>query len=129
MTERTIPSDRRLPWRFESRLAASGTGRQRAGVDPKRKLCIMSPYPMGRLQLRALAYNLANFLRTLALPAEMESRSLTTLREKVVKIGAKAIAHTRFSVFQMAEADVLRDLFRRILEAIDELQPRELARC
>jgi Transposase DDE domain group 1 len=52
----------------------------------------MSPYPMGRLQLHALAYNLANFLRTLALPAEMESRSLTTLREKVVKIGAKAIA-------------------------------------
>jgi len=84
---------------------------------------------MGRLQLRALAYNVANFLRTLALLAEMESRSLTTLREKVVKIGAKAIAHTRFRVLQMAEADVLRDLFRRILEAIDELQPRELARC
>jgi hypothetical protein len=42
-----------------------------------------------RLQLHALAYNLANVLRTLALPGEVERSSLTTLREKVVKIGAK----------------------------------------
>ena len=32
-----------------------------------------------RLQLHALAYNLANFLRTLALPQEVEHWSLTTL--------------------------------------------------
>ncbi len=42
-----------------------------------------------RLQLHALAYNLANFMRTLALPKEVEHWSLTTLREKLVKIGAK----------------------------------------
>ena len=35
-----------------------------------------------RLQLHALAYNLANFMRTLALPKEVEHWSLTTLREK-----------------------------------------------
>jgi DNA-binding NarL/FixJ family response regulator len=40
-----------------------------------------------RLQLHALAYNLANFMRTLALPKEVEHWSLTTLREKLVKIG------------------------------------------
>jgi hypothetical protein len=34
-----------------------------------------------RLQLHALAYNMANFLRTLALPDEIERWSLTTLRE------------------------------------------------
>jgi Transposase DDE domain group 1 len=34
-----------------------------------------------RLHLHALAYNLANFLRTLALPADVEHWSLTTLRE------------------------------------------------
>jgi hypothetical protein len=38
-----------------------------------------------RLQLHALAYILANFLRTLALPADVEHWSLTTLREKLVK--------------------------------------------
>ncbi len=33
-----------------------------------------------RLQLHALAYNFANFMRTLALPKEVEHWSLTTLR-------------------------------------------------
>jgi hypothetical protein len=37
-----------------------------------------------RLQLHTLAYNLANFLRTLALPDPVERWSLTSLREKVV---------------------------------------------
>jgi len=48
-----------------------------------------------RLQLHALAYNLANFLRTLALPTAIADWSLTSLREKVVKIGAKVVAHGR----------------------------------
>jgi hypothetical protein len=82
-----------------------------------------------RLQLHALAYNLANFLRTLALPDEMEGWSLTTVREKVVKIGAKVITHARYAVFQMAEVAVPRDLFRRILDMIDDLRPREPAPC
>jgi hypothetical protein len=51
------------------------------------------------------------------------------LREKVVKIGAKVIAHARYTVFQMAEVAVPRELFRRILGLIDELRPRQVARC
>jgi hypothetical protein len=43
-----------------------------------------------RLQLHALAYNLANFMRTLALPEEVEHWSLTTLRQKLVKVGASS---------------------------------------
>jgi hypothetical protein len=82
-----------------------------------------------RLQLHALAYNLANFFRTLVLPDEVEQWSLTTLREKVVKIGAKVIAHARYTVFQMAEVAVPRELFRRILDLIDDLRPRQVARC
>jgi len=82
-----------------------------------------------RLQLYALAYNVANFLRTLALPSEMERWSLMSLREKVVKIGAKVIAHARYTVFQMAEVAVPRDLFRRVLEMIEGLRPRQIARC
>jgi hypothetical protein len=82
-----------------------------------------------RLQLHALAYNLANFLRTLALPDQIERWSLTSLREKVVKIGAKVITHARYSVFQMAEVAVPRDLFRRVLAMIDSLRPQRVARC
>jgi Transposase DDE domain group 1 len=82
-----------------------------------------------RLQLHALAYNLANFFRTLVLPDEVERWSLTTLREKMVKIGAKVIAHARYTVFQMAEVAVPRDLFGCILAMIDDLRPRPVARC
>ena len=82
-----------------------------------------------RLQLHALAYNLANFFRTLVLPDEVERWSLTTLREKVVKIGAKVVAHARYTVFQMAEAVVPRNLFRRILDLIEDLRARPVTRC
>lgn len=82
-----------------------------------------------RLQLHSLTYKLANFLRTLALPEEMEGWSLTTIREKVVKIGAKVITHARYAVFQMAEVAVPRDLLRRILDMIDDLRPREPEPC
>jgi TATA-box binding protein (TBP) (component of TFIID and TFIIIB) len=82
-----------------------------------------------RLQLPALAYNLSNFLRTLALPDEMESWSLTMIREKVVIIGAKVLAHVRYALFQRAEVAVPRDLFLRIFGMIDNLRPRETAPC
>ena len=77
-----------------------------------------------RLQLHALAYNLANFLRTLALPQEVEHWSLTTLREKLVKIGARIVRHGRYVVFQLAEVAVPRALFAEILRRIDRLRPR-----
>jgi Transposase DDE domain group 1 len=82
-----------------------------------------------RLQLHALAYNLANFLRTLALPGEVERWSLTSLREKVVKIGAKVIGHGRYAIFQMAEVAVPRELFGRILDRIARLCPPDPAPC
>ena len=61
-----------------------------------------------RLRLHALAYNLGNFLRTLALPKEAEYWSLTTLREKLVKIVAKVVSHGRYVSFQLAEVAVAR---------------------
>ena len=82
-----------------------------------------------RLQRHALAYHLGNFFRTLVLPDEVERWSLTTLREKVVKIGAKVVAHARYTAFQMAEVAIPRDLFCRILAMIDELRLRQVARC
>ncbi len=82
-----------------------------------------------RLQLHALAYNLANFLRTLALPAEVAQWSLSTLRDRLVKIGAKIVGHGRSITFQMAEVMVPRALFQKILAAIAALRPLPPARC
>src|SRR3712207_4982689 len=75
-----------------------------------------------RLQLFALAYNVANFLRTLALPDEVAQWSLTTLREKLVKIGARIVRHGRYLVFQLAEVAMPRALFAGILRRIDRLR-------
>jgi len=75
-----------------------------------------------RLQLFALAYNLGNFLRTLALPRKIEHWTLTTLREKLIKIGAKVVRHAKYVVFQMAEVTVSRDVFAAILRKIDQLR-------
>jgi hypothetical protein len=75
-----------------------------------------------RLQLFALAYNLANFLRSLALPNEVAHWSLTTLREKLVKIGARIVRHGRYVVFQLAEVAVPRALFAGILRRIERLR-------
>ena len=75
-----------------------------------------------RLQLFALAYNLGNFLRRLALPRKVKHWSLTTLREKLIKIGAKIVHHARYVFFQMAEVAVPQKLFAAILERIARLR-------
>ena len=53
----------------------------------------------------------------------MEHWSLTTLREKLVKIAANVVSHGRYVTFQLAEVAVPRDLFRKILRLIDDLRP------
>jgi hypothetical protein len=74
-----------------------------------------------RLQLFALAYNLANFLRRLAVPKSVSHWTLTTLREKLIKIGAKVTRHSKYVTFQLAEVAVPRALFATILERIKRL--------
>ena len=73
--------------------------------------------------LFALAYNLVNFLRRLALPRRVKSWSLTTLREKLIKTGARVARHARYITFQMAEVAVPRALFEQILARITQLTP------
>jgi hypothetical protein len=75
-----------------------------------------------RLMLFVLAYDLGNYLRQAVLPRSVSHWTLTTLREKLIKIGAKVVTHARRVIFQMAEVAVPRELFRAILEAIDRLR-------
>ena len=73
------------------------------------------------MQLFALAYNLGNFLRRLALSRDVEHWSLTTLRGKLIKIGAKVTRHSKYVTFQLAEVAVTRSLFAAILDRIARL--------
>ena len=74
------------------------------------------------LQLHALAYNLANFLRTLATPELIERWSLTSLRERLIKTGVRLVRHARYAIFQMAEVALPRQVFAGILALINGLR-------
>jgi len=67
--------------------------------------------------------NVANFLRRLALPRSIRHWSLTTLREKLVTIGAKVVKHARYVIFQLGEVAIPRQLFAMILSRIQQLAP------
>jgi hypothetical protein len=64
------------------------------------------PSPASRARLQS-----GNFLRTLATPEPIKYWSLTSLKEKLIKIGAKVISHGRYVAFQMAEVAIPRTLF------------------
>ena len=83
----------------------------------------------GRRQLHALAYNLANFLRTLALPEAVGHWSMTTLRDRLVKIGAKIVRHRRSITFQIPAVMVPRAVFQQIRDAIAMLCPSPSVGC
>ncbi len=54
---------------------------------------------------------------------------MTTLRDRLVKIGAKIVRHGRSITFQMAEVMVSRDLFQQILDSIAALRTLPPTRC
>ena len=54
----------------------------------------------------------------MASPRSVKHWSLTTLREKLIKIGAKVVRHFKYVTFQMAEVAVPRELFAAILDRI-----------
>ena len=80
-----------------------------------------------RLQLHALAYNLGNFLRTLASPEAIAEWSLTSLREKLIKIGEGVVPHRRYVAFQRAEVAIPRKLRAAIMQRIAALRSPPMA--
>jgi hypothetical protein len=57
------------------------------------------------------------------LPKLTQGWTLTTPREKLVKIGAKVVTHAKYVTFQLAGVAVPRQLFAQILERIARLCP------
>src|SRR3981189_197733 len=94
--------------------ASNGSKRAKARSNGRGFPVARSPPNALRLQLHALAYNLDNFLRTLATPEPIKDWSLTSLKEKLIKIGAKVVSHGRYVAFQMAEVTIPRHMFQEI---------------
>ena len=75
-----------------------------------------------RLQLHALAYNLASFLRCIELLGAMADWLLTSLQLKLIKIGARVVRHARAITFQLVEVAITGPMVRAILAAIRRLR-------
>ena len=124
ITNLTRPNDRVVKFYNGRGTAEQWIKEGKQAIRWTRLSCRAFRHNAVRLQLHALAYNLANFMRALALPEEVEQWSLTTLREKLVKIGARIVRHGRYVVFQLAEVAVPRLLFEKILSRIARLRPQ-----
>jgi Transposase DDE domain group 1 len=64
---------------------------------------------------------------SLAMPEPIKDWSMTTLKEKLITIGAKVVSHGRYIAFQMAEVAISKNLFAEILRMIAELRPPPVA--
>jgi hypothetical protein len=76
-----------------------------------------------RLKLFIMAYNLGNFLRTLALPEKIKHWSLRTIQLKIIKIGARLIRHARYYWLLLAETSITEKIFSGLMTNIKRLCP------
>jgi len=122
VTNRSLANERVLAFYNDRGTAEQHIKQGKYALKWTRLSCMRFAANAVRLQLHALAYNLANFLRTLATPESIETWSLTSLRERLVKTGARLVCHARYAVFQLAEAALPRAVFAGILTLINGLR-------
>jgi len=122
VTNRSLPNKRVLAFYNGRGTAERFIKEGKYGLKWTRLSCMRFVANEVRLQLHALAYNLANFLRTLATPEIIETWSLTSLRERVIKTGARLVHHGRYAIFQMAAGALPREVFAGILNLINTLR-------
>ncbi len=122
VTNRSLPNERVLAFYNERGTAEQHIKEGKYALKWTRLSCMRFAANAVRLQLHALAYNLANFLRTLATPEAIERWSLTSLRERLIKTGARLVRHGRYAIFQMAEVAIPRQVFASILALINGLR-------
>ena len=127
VTNRSLPNDRVLAFYNGRGTAEQHIKEGKYASKWTRLSCMRFAANAVRLQLHALAYNLANFLRTLAMPDEIGTWLLTSLRERLIKTGARLVRHARYAVFQFAEAALPRRVFSGILARINSLRGQPVA--
>ena len=75
-----------------------------------------------RLQVHALAYNIFNWLRRLALSAQMRKQRIDTVRLKLLKIAAKAVHSARYITFKLCSSCPYKNEFYETLSNIEKLK-------
>ena len=122
ITNRSLPNERVLAFYNDRGTAEQHIKEGKYAIKWTRLSYMCFAANAVRLQLHALAYNLANFLRTLATPDEIGTWSLTSLRERLIKTGTRLVRHARYAVFQLAETALPRQAFAGILGLINGLR-------
>ena len=122
VTNRSLPNERVLAFYNDRGTAEQHIKEGKYALKWTRLSCTRFAANAVRLQLHALAYNLGNFLRTLAMPKEIETWSLTSLRERLIKTGTRLVRHGRYAIFQMAAAALPTEVFAGILGLINGLR-------
>lgn len=122
VTNRSLPNERVLAFYNGRGTAEQHIKEGKYAIKWTRLSCMKFAANAVRLQLHALAYNLANFLRTLATPETIEKWTLTSLRERLIKTGTRLVRHGRYAIFQMAAAALPGKTFEGILNLINGLR-------
>lgn len=71
-----------------------------------------------RLWLSVIAYNLGNLWRRLGLPKRIDTWSLTSLQQRLMKTGGRLVKHARYYWLLLAEGHLTRRLFGAIVQRL-----------
>ena len=75
-----------------------------------------------RLQVHALAYNIFNWFRRLALSTRMRKQRIDTVRLKLLKIAAKVVHSARYITFKLCSSCPYKNEFYETLSNIEKLK-------
>lgn len=75
-----------------------------------------------RVQIHALAYNLFNWFRRIALPISMRKQRVDTIRLKLLKIAARVVHSARYITFKLCSSCPYKNEFFETLTNIRKLQ-------
>jgi hypothetical protein len=75
-----------------------------------------------KMMLSLLAYNLTNWLRTLAFPSEQKKMQIETIRTRIIKVASKIVKSGRSLYFKLSSSFVYQEFFWKVLSRIQTLQ-------
>jgi Transposase DDE domain group 1 len=110
--------DNRALVRFYNKRAEQWIKESKQAVALTRLSCHRFRANEVRLWLSLIAYNLGNLWRRLALPARVDSWSLTSLQQRLVKTGGRLMKHARYYWLLLAESHLTRQLLGSMLRRI-----------
>lgn len=75
-----------------------------------------------KLMLSLLAYNLTNWMRTLAFPEGQKAMQIETIRTRIVKVASKVVKSGRSLYFKLSSSFVYQEFFWKVLTRIQQLK-------